>query len=246
MCNVSRLRLEEEKEIAIFLSLFIIGKEALLKFCGIFEMTRNFILLFTISRVVRGRNKYSRAPPPTPFDSESAELFSNRGIEHPFPRQNSSSIDSRSCVCNRAGFSELHACQRHPPPILAVLHSPLANSSSISRSFSFADIDRYRAVEYRFDCLADRPSCDDTVFWRETGANEDDEDVEALDTCGMMVAIDMLFQKCGVRELGSVRVAREKSELDTRLWWGRGGSPTRSCPLRLTTKTDGIQSTEYL
>lgn len=43
-------------------------------------------------------------------------------------------------------------------------HTPLAKSSSISKSFSFADIDRYRAVEYLFDCLADRPSLEETVF----------------------------------------------------------------------------------
>lgn len=35
---------------------------------------------------------------------------------------------------------------------------PFAKSSSISRSFSFADIDRYSVViEYRFDCRTDRP-----------------------------------------------------------------------------------------
>lgn len=146
----------------------------------------------------------SGLPPPTPFDSESEGLFWNRGIEHPFPRQNFSSIDLRSCVYNRVGLSGLHQCQLPPSPIPAVLHLPLANSSSISRSFSFADIDRYSAVEYRFDCLADRPSCDDTVFCRETGANEDEEDVEALDTCGIIVAIDMVLRRLDVRGYGSV------------------------------------------
>lgn len=83
-------------------------------------------------------------------------------------------------------------------------------------------MDKYRAVEYRFDCLADRPSCDDTVFWRETGANEDDEDVDALDTCGMIAAIAMVSRKSDVRGFGYVRAARGKSQLDTRLWWGWG------------------------
>lgn len=75
------------------------------------------------------------------------------------------------------------------------MHKPLAKSSSISKSFSFADMDKYRAVEYLFDCLADRtsrPSCDETVFWRDTGTNEDEDDVEALDTCGITLARDMM------------------------------------------------------
>lgn len=55
-------------------------------------------------------------------------------------------------------------------------------------------MDRYRAVEYLFDCRADRPSCDDTVFWRETGAKEDEEDVEALDIGGIM-AMEMAVWK---------------------------------------------------
>ena len=58
---------------------------------------------------------------------------------------------------------------------------PLAKSSSISKSLSFWDMDRYRAVtEYRFDWRMERePSCEDMVFWRDTGMNEDDDDVEA-------------------------------------------------------------------
>ena len=41
---------------------------------------------------------------------------------------------------------------------------PLARSSSISKSFSFADMDRYNAVEYLLDCRAERPSLEETVF----------------------------------------------------------------------------------
>lgn len=70
---------------------------------------------------------------------------------------------------------------------------PFARSSSISRSFSFADIDRYKAVtEYLFDCLIDRdPSCEDIVFWRETGTNDEEEEVEARDGA-LSSATDML------------------------------------------------------
>ena len=63
------------------------------------------------------------------------------------------------------------------------MFKPLARSSAISRSFSFvADMDRYRACEYRFDCLAERPSFwEDTVFCREIGSWEVDELVDSRD-----------------------------------------------------------------
>lgn len=68
-----------------------------------------------------------------------------------------------------------------------IVYPPLAKSSSISRSFSFADMDRYRAVEYLFDCRTDgRPSCDETVFWRDMRAKDDEEEVEVLEICGMI------------------------------------------------------------
>jgi hypothetical protein len=69
---------------------------------------------------------------------------------------------------------------------------PLARSSSISSSLSLADMDRYSAVtEYRFDWRTERePSCDDIVFWRETGMKDDDDDVEARDgACSMETAM---------------------------------------------------------
>lgn len=88
-------------------------------------------------------------------------------------------------------------------------------------------MDKYRAVEYRFDCLADRPSCDDTVFWRETGTKEDDEDVDALDTCGMIVAMAIVFRKFNIRGICWVRAVRGNPQLDTRLWWGSGRSPVQ-------------------
>jgi hypothetical protein len=42
-------------------------------------------------------------------------------------------------------------------------------------------MDRYNVViEYRFDCRTDLPpSCDDIVFWRETGWKEEEEAVDA-------------------------------------------------------------------
>lgn len=57
-------------------------------------------------------------------------------------------------------------------------------------------MDRYSAVEYLFDCLTDRPSWDDTVFWRDTGISEEVEDVEARDTGGMTIT-DMTLPRAG-------------------------------------------------
>lgn len=53
-------------------------------------------------------------------------------------------------------------------------------------------MDRYSAVtEYRFDWRTERePSCDDIVFWRETGTKDDDDDVDALEgACSIETAI---------------------------------------------------------
>jgi hypothetical protein len=49
-------------------------------------------------------------------------------------------------------------------------------------------------TEYRFDWRIERePSCEDMVFWRETGMKEEDEDVEALDgACSMETAMAVL------------------------------------------------------
>lgn len=73
------------------------------------------------------------------------------------------------------------------------IFAPRARSSSISKSFSFADMDRYSAVEYLFDCLTDRPSWEETVFWRDMGMSEEDEDVDARD--GGMTITDMILRE---------------------------------------------------
>lgn len=56
-----------------------------------------------------------------------------------------------------------------------------ARSSSISRSFWLAFIDRYSAVtEYRFEARIERePSCELIVFCRDTGTYDDPDDVDA-------------------------------------------------------------------
>lgn len=52
MRNVAWLGLEQEEEVAISLCLIVVRKEALLKLCAIFEVTRNLILLLYVSRCV--------------------------------------------------------------------------------------------------------------------------------------------------------------------------------------------------
>lgn len=53
-------------------------------------------------------------------------------------------------------------------------------------------MDRYKAVEYLLDCRADRPSIEDTVFWRDIGTCDDEEEVDALERRGMIAAADIL------------------------------------------------------
>lgn len=58
MGDVSRLRLEQEQQVAIFLRFVIVGKEALLHISSSFEMARNFILLDDIStKIIRGNGE---------------------------------------------------------------------------------------------------------------------------------------------------------------------------------------------
>ena len=77
---------------------------------------------------------------------------------------------------------------------------PLANSSSISRSRSCADMDRYRAVTlYRLDARTDlaAPSLEPTVFWRDTGTKPDEEDeAEFLVEGASVVVTDMTARCC--------------------------------------------------
>lgn len=78
----------------------------------------------------------------------------------------------------------------------AELDVPRAKSSEISKSRSFADMDRYRAVtDIRLDWRSDRVSCDDIVFCRATGWNEEEEEEDArdcLDAGWSIVATDIV------------------------------------------------------
>ena len=60
-------------------------------------------------------------------------------------------------------------------------------------------MDRYSAVtECRLDCRTDRPSWDDSVFCRDIGTKEDEDEVDALeilDGGGIMVTTDIAPQE---------------------------------------------------
>ena len=45
VCNMSRLRLEEKKQITVLLRFFVVGKETFLQVCSVFEMIRDLVLL---------------------------------------------------------------------------------------------------------------------------------------------------------------------------------------------------------
>jgi hypothetical protein len=47
---MTRLRLEKEEQVAIFLSFLIVGKETLLGINGFVEVTSNFVLLEIVSK----------------------------------------------------------------------------------------------------------------------------------------------------------------------------------------------------
>ena len=58
-------------------------------------------------------------------------------------------------------------------------------------------------MEYLFDCRTERPpSCDDIVFWRDTGWKDDEDAVDALDGARILMMVDFL----GLRERGVVVV----------------------------------------
>lgn len=56
-------------------------------------------------------------------------------------------------------------------------------------------------MEYLLDCRTDRPpSWDEIVFWRDTGWNEDEEAVEALDgVCSMVLIFANVVAGCEYR-----------------------------------------------
>jgi|TARA_R110002003_G_scaffold63_6_gene5846 hypothetical protein len=87
-------------------------------------------------------------------------------------------------------------------------------------------MDRYRAVtEYRFDWRTERePSCEDIVFWRETGMKDDDEDVDARDgACSIETA---MLESLAARWTGQGRL------LSRHGCTSPGGSATKKALLR--------------
>lgn len=114
---------------------------------------------------------------------------------------------------------------------------PLARSSEISRSLSFCDMDRYSAVtDMRFDWRTDRASWDDSVFCRETGWKDPEEDVEAreaLDAGWSIVATDIGYQtsvEWGIFK-GSIERNEKKRKSGRRREMARARSRVSQCVL---------------
>lgn len=88
-----------------------------------------------------------------------------------------------------------------------MIHPPVASSSEISRSFSLADMDRYRAVtDMRFDWRSDFVSCD-MVFWRAPGWKDVEEEVDArerLEAGWSVVVTDIAADAAGVEDVEDV------------------------------------------
>lgn len=129
----------------------------------------------------------------------------NPNIERLSPGQSSSLTGTKSSSSNHAKSFALNNYVSYNKPDPCQRRLPLARSSEISRSLSFADIDTYSAVmDILLDCLTERPSCDERVFCRETGWKEPEEEVEALEAreagCSI-VATDMSLRCDRVRLL---------------------------------------------
>jgi hypothetical protein len=191
MRNVSWFGLEEEEQVAVFLCLLVVRKETFLQFEAVCQVVCDFVLLHTVS--------------PVAYNSEyDAHLFQCHAVlnKQGYPRVEVSYVLLEDEVLLRLRrdlgleFSK-YLLSWQQLAYLRPMHFrttiPLARSSSISSSLSFADMDRYSAVtEYRFDCRTERdPSCDDIVFWRETGTKDEEvEDVEAREgRCSIETAI---------------------------------------------------------
>jgi hypothetical protein len=108
MGDMTRLGLQEEQEVAIFLGSFVIGKESFLWIGGIIEVACDFVLLQKgcVSNMelspplseteIGNQEPIALLPLPAPFGSGSTAQFANRDIAHPSPKRSSSSTETRS------------------------------------------------------------------------------------------------------------------------------------------------------
>jgi hypothetical protein len=193
MGDMPGLGLQEEEEVSIFLRFLVVGEKPFLEVGGIFEVIRHFVLLpralTQLSRLAGGTTSHLFQRHPVLDQQRNPRIQ----IPHIFLQHEILFRLARNLgfviALNVLGYAVV-SCRPSSGPDAPF--SPRARSSSISRSFSLADMDRYSAVEYLRDCRTDRPSCDETVFWRETGMNEEEEDVDARETGGITITDMML------------------------------------------------------
>src|SRR5450432_4273965 len=94
VCNMARLGLKKKEKVAVFLCLFVVGKEAFLYLCCIFEMAGNLVLLPFRQQLSVGEQLLCILLQ-VPYDFGSIELCANRDTVRPFPIRSSSSIARR-------------------------------------------------------------------------------------------------------------------------------------------------------
>jgi hypothetical protein len=71
VCNMSRFRLQEEKQVAVFLRLLVVGEEAFLDFSSLVHVTGHFFSLLKVNEWYQDYAEGSHIPLRAPYDSES-------------------------------------------------------------------------------------------------------------------------------------------------------------------------------
>lgn len=168
MCNMSRLGLKEEEQVAVSLRPLVVGKQPQL-YIVVVQMCRDLVLLDDKSVKRSSLCMHHKA-----------DLFQTQSVlnQQGYPSVQISYVLFQDEVPLRLRRDlRLEIAQRFlgyylvSPATLGYLPSsiPLARSSSTSSSLSFALIERYSAPrEYRFDWRVDlEPSREDIVPWRE-------------------------------------------------------------------------------
>lgn len=160
MGDMPGLGLEQEKQVSVFLGFVVIGEDTLLHFGGVFEMTRNFILLR-----YRERSTVNVGIPNQLTSSKAMRFWMRRAMRESRYRTSFSKTkffldwDEILALSSRRTFCAAEEVSRaiHGGRVIELGGPPLARSSSITRSDSFADMDMYSAdMEYRLDWRADR------------------------------------------------------------------------------------------
>lgn len=146
VCNVSRLGLEEEEQVAVFLHLLVVREEALLDFVCAFEVASHFFALYNCEKGARDHVRMENT------SSRAMRFWISKAMRESRYRTSFSSTkffldcDDIFDLSSRSVFCTVGSSVRVVRHLSCVPVIPRASSSSISRSVSFADMDKYKAV----------------------------------------------------------------------------------------------------